>query len=229
MPAKAKPNVAKAKPSPSKRGSSTGSNAAPPSKKPKGGKKAAIAKPKLDLSDMTPLNAEYYQKLADCIDGMLEDNHFANIMSASPLKLGEGGIMAPYNDEDFKLAISTTKTYKAGGNLFWVKLMKSAGFHKVPVNSKAVEKLMQHYFETPQALQHNIKVAVKAGEDPMEMRGNLDRISPEEMDHALLFRIHQRMESPDCSSDELDEWRNVLLSVTIEFVEITDTMDRTSM
>ena len=59
-------------------------------------------------------------------------------------------------------------------------------------------------------------MAVGVTDDPMELRGKLKRVSPEELPHALLLRIGDQIEE-GVSEDRLREWRHTLLSASFHF------------
>ena len=176
-------------------------------------------------TDAFNINFAHYQRVSQAMDTIMMNTVFAGALNKQPLGIGDGGRQAPYSAADFLVGMQDAKSYKCGGNLFWVRPLKSAGFDRVPVNRKAVDGLGDYYFKTPSAFPCTIVVAVDQDEDPMKMKGSLERISPEEIEHALLLRIADRI-SQGADEDELRAWLLVALTVTIEFRLKPNSLDR---
>ena len=99
---------------------------------------------------------------------------------------------AVFNPDDFVAAMSTAKVYDASCNLFWLNLQWSP-CPSVPVNRSAVEMLRRVHFSKPSRFPIPVVVAVPAGGMTVDefdrAKGNLRRVSPEEIEHAFLMAI----------------------------------------
>lgn len=88
--------------------------------------------------------------------------------------------------------MSTAKAYDASCNLFWLNLQWSP-CPSVPINRSAVDMLRRVYFTKPSRFPTPIVVAVPAGGmtalEFHSTKGNLRRVSPEEIEHAFLLAV----------------------------------------
>ncbi|CAE7314682.1 unnamed protein product [Symbiodinium sp. CCMP2592] len=114
----------------------------------------------------------------------------------------------------------SSKVYVSCGNLFWVNIRKMVT-PSVPVNKKSLKLMQQAFFDSgPQKLGLEVVVAVsnqtqKSDGFMKAARSSLlQRISPEEMDHALILHIAQRIRD-GATEEELRSWRNVCLSISL--------------
>ena len=84
------------------------------------------------------------------------------------------------------------------------------------------QRTPQNHERTPQNCQDPcpfptpIVVAVGVSDDPMEQRGKLKRVSPEELPLALLLRIAGEIDE-GIAEDRLREWKHTLLSASFHF------------
>ena len=97
-----------------------------------------------------------------------------------------------YKSEDYEAAMTSAGQYEAAGNWFWIDhAWVCAG--KVPVNRASVGEMQRRYFADPSSYPFTIVVAVASAEvasaELERLWGALKRVSPEEMDYALLFAI----------------------------------------
>ncbi len=172
------------------------------------------------------LNANHYLAVSAAVEQILGHELFENVMAMEPLALGSGGTEACFDKESYDLAIqSSMAEYRAAGSLWWIKVLKGGGFDKVPVNPAAVQQLKTFYFHEPTIFPEPIVIGIGSDDDPMQLKGKLERLSPEELEHALLLRIAERMSS-NAGPDELLEWRRVTLTVTLIFRAFDNLTDR---
>ena len=75
---------------------------------------------------------------------------------------------------------------------------------------------MECYFTEPAAMPHNIIISLKEGERPLDKRGALRAIIPEEARHAMMAAIARDI-SNGVESEVLEEWRHKALSCTATF------------
>ena len=107
-------------------------------------------------------------------------------ISSKKLKLGNFRLaQAPYNSDEFRAAMKGCGTYEAAGNLFWVNLRWSAT-PRVPLSDRGVEVFMKQHYSAPKRWVGR-PIVVGVDEHFTLHFGNLQRVTPEESDHALLF------------------------------------------
>lgn len=106
--------------------------------------------------------------------------------------------------------------YRAAGNLMWLDVMYSpqAG---VPTRVSAIKELQMHYFQVPTVFPGTVTVAVAPNENPLDARGSMRRISPEEPLHACLLELAEGIRQGIPDAQTLQAWKRVLLSVSFEF------------
>ena len=143
---------------------------------------------------------------------------FADIVQALPLGVGEGesGCQAPFETTTFFNTLKARGTYTCGGNMFWTKWGFTAT-PGIPIRESSIDHLMEHYFAKPCAMQHSIVVTIRdPSANPLDHRGALHAISPEEMRCAMLFAIARDV-GRNAPEEDLKEWRCHALSVSMQF------------
>lgn len=161
-------------------------------------------------------NAIHYEQVLQW-RGMIEDHGiFSNIAQEMPLSIKDCGLQHPFNADDFRIAMkSSNQGYTAGINLFWCDFMFTPT-PGIPVRTETIPDLMECYFKVPSPMPHTIVISVKDGEQPLEKRGALCAISPEEVRHAMMAAIARDI--ANCvEPDVLEEWRRLALSCTATF------------
>ena len=147
---------------------------------------------------------------------------FAGLNSSQPLALNKGGSEHPYAVEDAKVVLATCKPFTAAGNFMWLDHTWLVN-HRVPMNRGQIKHLMNTKFPydaPPKRSPFRTVVALSsAGEDASNVL--LQRLSPEELDHAELFSVAKAIES-NVGDSVLREWRRLLLSHPMEFVVIPE-------
>jgi hypothetical protein len=115
-----------------------------------------------------------------------------------------------------KVALKKKGLYKCGGNIFWADALWTP-LPGVPVRQSAVEEIKAHYFSEPCPFPSMVVIGVPSkDENPMDHRGSMKRVSPEEMVHALMFRIASEIEG-GATQRRLQDWRRMSLSVSFHF------------
>ena len=135
-----------------------------------------------------------------------------------PLGTRDFGVQHPFNDEDFSAAMlrdGGDTGYTAGINLFWCDGMYTPT-PGIPVRAETVEDVMECYFTEPATMPHAIIISLKAGERPVDERGALCAVSPEEMRHAMMAALARDI-SNGVESEVWEEWRRKALSCTATF------------
>jgi len=86
----------------------------------------------------------------------------------------------------------------------------------IPTRSDTIPDLMDCYFRSPATMPHNILISLREGEQPLEKRGSLCAISPEEVRHAMMAAIARDIEG-GIETEVLEEWRRKVLNCTAIF------------
>lgn len=144
---------------------------------------------------------------------------FAGIVDSTPLDIKEGGKQTPYSAKDmqYALACSDGGEYRCGGNVFWLEHTWLCN-HRVPFNEQQI-KALQAFFphdKPPASSPFDFWVAVEHNKINLhEHRGSLQRVSPEEVGHAMLFSIAEAIKA-GVPSEVLGQWKT--LALTVPFV-----------
>ena len=92
--------------------------------------------------------------------------------------------------------MKTAGVYVSCGNLFWANV-RALTCAKVPINAASLQKIRQTFFQQgPEKLGLEVVVGLPKNCDQAKftsLQGNLLRISPEEVDHALILRVAARI------------------------------------
>lgn len=148
---------------------------------------------------------------------------FKNIVDAKPLGIVKantkesGGNQVAYTADLFETAMrSKAKSYKCGGNLFWLDYSynPSSG---TPLSIQRIKDLKEFSFSKPSAYPVDVIVAVQHDQfNPMEHLGALHSVSPIEVLIAFAQAVAEaiRSEQPDAI---LKEWKHSALTCTMVF------------
>ncbi|CAK9007427.1 Uncharacterized protein SCF082_LOCUS9454, partial [Durusdinium trenchii] len=122
--------------------------------------------------------------------------------------------------------MKSARVYVAQGNLFWLNVRQLTS-PSVPINAASLVKMQKAFFERgPEKLSLEVVCGVSSFVDAKRfesMKGALQRISPEEIDHALILHVAQRI-NDGASEEELLAWRNVFLTVSLR-CEVIETKE----
>jgi hypothetical protein len=133
-----------------------------------------------------------------------------------PLNIQSCGTQNLFNMEDFKVAIERDTGYTSVINLFWCETLYSPT-PGIPIGTETIPDLMDCYFKTPSPMPHTISISLVAGERPVDKRGALLAINPEEMRHAMMAAIARDIEA-GVAFEVLEQWRLKVLSCTGTFL-----------
>jgi len=86
----------------------------------------------------------------------------------------------------------------------------------IPVRSDTIPDLMECYFKSPAAMPHPTVISLKEHENPLEKRGALCAVSPEEVRQAMMAAIARDIRN-GAESEVLEQWRRKALSCTGTF------------
>jgi hypothetical protein len=171
-------------------------------------------------------NIAWHNKLTMAMD-TIKGQFGMDIEKAEPLS-EEEGFTAPCNENVLQDRMNDPAKWKGniiasgGVNIFWASPLQSLT-PNVAINVKAVETYMANYWQHGVAKPLDQPIDLRLdGKFPMA-RGSMMRLSPEEMQHALILKVAQRIEA-GADDAELLVWRRCLLSATGRFVR-ADTFD----
>ncbi len=205
----------------------------PPKKKPRTSgagsarAKAAAALPPPPQVQALPVdvrNKDYLQELGEALADIMRV--WPDITSCNPLPLTSNdphmmtGTMAPFDAPQFDLKFATggeaQTTYSCGINFFWMWAAKSVT-PWIPLYKCRVDTLAEQLFATgPSPILEPFHVAITFDTSCNLPRGDLQRISPDEVGHAPIFALSRRIRQGAPASELLD-WKRVLLSVPCVF------------
>lgn len=186
---------------------------------------AAAAAGDAGLPGIPAVNADHMAMVDEAVQMILGHPLFAGIMNEPPLTINAkaseksaAGHRVGFKYEDYVAAMKTAGEYEAAGNYFWVNWSFNAT-PGVPFNTQAVQDLKAYYFKSgPTRFPLTLEIALEnISVDVRKLHGELRRVSPEEVEHALLLAVSESIKE---GADEavLREWRAVLLSVPMHFV-----------
>ena len=163
-------------------------------------------------------NKEYLAEVSSAI--LTIRGQWQQIESTDPLPLVggtslESGFLAPWDPDLFDSLTSKGPINSTCGiNLFWQNSLLSTTPH-VPISkARVLEQSTTLQPDVP--LKPPLVVAVNFQKGADLPRGNLIRVSADELVHALLFRVADRIKC-GAEASELEQWRRVLLSVPCTF------------
>ena len=171
-------------------------------------------------------NFEYLQDLSSAMNDILRI--WPEIPSADPLPVMSTdttqptGFQAPFTAVEFDSIFAQTPVpagaqYSTGINFFWMRNLGSIT-PWIPLYKQRVLELGNTMFPggrpTPIIEQYQIAVEFSNGADLP--KGSLARISPDELAHAPIFVVSERIRA-GAGDAELAEWKRVLLSVPAVF------------
>ena len=174
-------------------------------------------------------NVAYIEKLGSAWACIQEHDLFRDIQGAKPAGItanaNESGTQSPFDLKSYRAALKTAgQSYTAGINLFWIDLMWSAT-PGVPLRVSAIELMAKTIFGRPTPL-GTIHVAVPDHEyNPLERKGALLRVSPEEVTGAIVLAIARDIRNSE-SDEVLQAWKQIALSTTCVFKVMPSASDR---
>eukprot|EP00959_Pyramimonas_sp_CCMP1952_P213935 4476450-Pyramimonas_sp.AAC.1 len=105
----------------------------------------------------------------DALEAINKDAIFAGAMDMEPLKIGGGGVQAPFSQEEFDNVLSTPPEtnsidhfYLCGGNFRWQSFTWLVN-HRVPTNHWQIAELQRFSYrddDPPNRLEFNVAACV---------------------------------------------------------------------
>ena len=178
---------------------------------------AAPLLPQANSSQAAAINAKYAADLQAATAAMTEHHAFVDVAKDKPLHISQ----APFSSAAFKSSMQGSKVYRCAGNAFWINIVTSTS---VPIREKKVAKVKHEYFQVPTDIFPSVLCVGMVESElqqtgytiPAANLGKLDMISPDEILHALIFRIAEDIQK-GAPEDDLQKWRTCLLNAPMEF------------
>ncbi len=82
----------------------------------------------------------------------------------------------------------------------------------VPLKKRKIEQMASSRFATP-CYGGDIHIAMANGANPLELKGNLRRLSPAEPSHAMLIAIRRDVDIGDEAT--IERWKRIVLSTSM--------------
>ena len=167
-------------------------------------------------------NRDYLTEVSKAV--LAIQKRWPGIEARPPLPLvpdqgGLAGFIAPYDATVYDRQLhndGANLQYSCGVNIFWLNpLLSVTPF--VPITKTRV--LQQAAKITPGLVKHQLTAHASWDSGANIPRGSVLQVSPNEMQHALLFRVMNRLEE-GCDEAEAQMWLRTLLSVPCIFKKL---------
>ena len=147
-------------------------------------------------------------------------------MQQEPLNMGgddvsNQGFLQPFDSGMYEDSFKRGVTYVAGCNMLWASLLGSIT-PAVPIIGPKVEALASQLFANPDAAAPMLHIA--ATPLPLQ-KGSLVRLSPDEICHAFIMQVAEKIRS-QTPEDVLKQYRRMLLSWPTQFIHKDSDDDR---
>jgi hypothetical protein len=166
--------------------------------------------------------AEHLVKVHEALTTIRGCEIFQDLCEATPLTIKEGGSQCPFAQRDLTqvLGADGKAEYKCGGNFLWIDHTWLCN-HRVPFNQgqiRSIQKFDYPFGDPPAAHPYDMHIAVDDSDYKVtEHRGSLQRVSPEEIGHAVLFSVAEAIAAPETTDDVLRRWRKLMLTMPFVF------------
>lgn len=205
----------------------------PKGSKTKAGAKAVPAQAAIVDETVPAFAAQHQVHLHEAL-GRIR-GQWPDIDKRAPLTIAQGSAQAAFNDEDAKRALQVggAGRYRAGCNLLSHDILFSPT-HRVPINKSQINEVRDYWLpldNPPDVFAFDVVVAVDASEvtadaPPLSSKfGSLQRLSPEEPVHALLFAVADAIARP-VDDALLQKWLQLMLKISFTFEVVAVGEDR---
>ncbi len=166
-----------------------------------------------------PLNKEYLEQYYEAVQ--LVHESFRNIRKMQPKGISEGGHAAVFDQDTFEKAMNGPGEYQAACCIGWIN-EKFAAIHGVPYNKEMILTLSNHQFSDPSHFPVALQVVVEdAQTKPLERKGSLCSVTPEELIHAFYWAVARDIKN-SVSQDIMDKWEHVMRTTMFHFTIVKD-------
>ena len=181
------------------------------------------------------VNAKLYEQLAQAWEVVSSHDVFKGIVNLNPLESASpstdksaSGFMEAFNLEKFSVSLQKHGKYLAACNGLWANLFYNPS-HGVPRRRQAIESLMSTVFaddSPPAKFPGDLIIGIEdEGINPLEHKGLLKRVSPEEPIYAAIFKIARGIQDGTMNKDHIEQWKWMFLTIPTEFVLISKQSD----
>ena len=186
--------------------------------------KAAQAKAKANsvapaqATNPTP-NASFLSEVEGLVSAIDASSDFGGFRDWKPLGVGDGGSAPVFDFKEFESGMKYGGEYVCCGNFGWLDWKYSTA-PGVPVLRSSVASYADAEFN-PKANKFNtlrLTVAVEdPGVNPMEHKGALQAVSPQEEVIAPLYALGQALKSKSIAGSDVQKWRDCFSSTLLTF------------
>ena len=169
------------------------------------------------------MNSSYMACIESCLRKIQGCEVFADIMLKNPLSQKEGGRESAFELQGFKAAMQASGEAKCGCNLFWQDFGIDHITAHLPINRAKVEAMASSKFKTPTHPADIVIACNGVDFNPLLHRGNLRRLSPGELVHAMVIAMARDVDAG--STATLEAWRKICLTTTMLFVKCESNED----
>lgn len=165
-----------------------------------------------------PLLTKHLEKVHAAMKIIADERIFKDIAVSAPLHMGEGGQQHVFAQKDCTRVLSqgSGQIYKCGASVMWQDLIWLAN-HRVPPQMSVIKEIQRFHFKPdtpPDNFPFIITIGIDAADtDVLGMKGALQRLSPPEPIHALLFSTETAITNR-VGHLILSKWRKLLLAAT---------------
>ena len=189
---------------------------------------AAAGSTVLKQSPDDKYNRGYLTKLGNAVQRVLRHPDMADLRSASPLGIADGGSQEPFDSGAYKAAMSCAGEYRCSGAASWINEMYSP-LLGVPFNFELVMKMANHNFSDPGKLAAEdtaFTIAVPSKDfDPQACKGALMLADPLESLHAMWFAADRDLSRETQAADIGLAWSAVFRKATLVFKHLTSDIE----
>ena len=174
------------------------------------------------------ISAAHVVRVHEALKTIRDHPVFGGIDTAEPLTIAQGGHQGTFTKTDCASVLKKNGTYKCAGNLMWLDLLWLAN-HRVPINASHIAEIQRFYLpalDPPKDFNFVFTIAVADADIDIDNHlGSLQRLSPPEPCHALLFSVKAAIDQR-ASDSVLQRWRTLFLSASFAFELVAIGEDR---
>ena len=173
----------------------------------------------------SPSMAQHLVNVHKALATMRNCAMFQDVATLPPLTLDDGASEHPYKHTNCQTVLKGDNVFKCAGNFMWIDHTWLVN-HRVRMNIGNIKYLMKtkfKYDEPPKTSPYRAVIGLTPDQDAAA--GGLQRLSPEEIDHAVLFAIELAIEK-GVGDGILRSWLAFIRSYPMQFEVIDEGDDR---